>query len=162
MAEEAMAVDFAQRLLIEAHRIIEGEAAERASRLVAGEPEKLVYPPNGGLLPEEFSALQALKGGVALESALRKVLADCAASTLFHVLSQIDAVASPEATAGDWSVIELRPVDEDAPDPSYGMLHDALYETYWNWRDLRRDTGWKLDNLDVPPSNISLQADRDR
>lgn len=157
-----MAVDFARRLLIEAHRIIESEAARRASQLAAGEPADLVYPPNGGLVAEELSALQAMKGGAVLEAALRKVLADCAASTLFHVLSQIDAVGSPEATPGEWLGIELKPADSNTPDPPYGMLHDALYETYWDWRELRRNSEWKLDNLDVPPSNISLQADRER
>ena len=156
-----MALDFAKRLLIEAHRIIEEEAARRASELVSGEQTDVVYPPNGGLVAEERAVLQALKGGVVLEAALRKVFADCAATTLFHVLSQIDAVGSPEVTPGEWLGLQLQPADAGTPDPPYGMLHDALFDTYWDWRELRRNTGWTLDNLDVPPSNISLQRDRE-
>lgn len=123
-------------LFHELHRTIEESATHAVRKLMEGVPE-LTYPPNNGFESDELQALESLPRTSALESALRKIVADAAASPLFHLMSLADGVADfPELKdirKGDQLAVEI-------------MLHDGFYESYWAWRRRRPDPGWKLDN----------------
>ncbi len=122
-------------LFHEMHRTIEETATVTASNLMRGAYD-LTYPPNCGLLPDEAVALQSLMKSPAMESALRKVLADAAAYPMFHLLSIADGVADPP---------DIESVSADDQTAAEMMLHDGFYESYWAWRRRRPDPGWRLD-----------------
>jgi hypothetical protein len=127
-------------LFHELHRSIEESASVAAGHLSRGSYD-LTYPPNCGLSADEVAALQALPKSAALESALRKVIADAAAYPLFHLLSLADGVADP-------------PIITDVPKDGHAtadlMLHDGFNESYWDWRQRRPDPGWRLDTYTDP------------
>ena len=127
-------------LFCELHRSIEESASLAAGNLSRGFCD-LTYPPNCGLSADEVAALQALPKIAALESALRKVIADAAAYPLFHLLSLADGVADPPSIAD---------VSKDEHATNDLMLHDGFYESYWGWRRRRPDPGWRLDTFDGP------------
>ncbi len=105
----------------------------------------LTYPPNGGLTEKENIALQKLKNDQDLKSAMRKILADNSASVLFELFNIIDGTTDPDENLGKWTEICL--VDKtDEIEGNDEMLHDALFEKYWDWREIRPDKKWKLDN----------------
>jgi hypothetical protein len=122
-------------LFHEMHRTIEETATVTVRNLMRGSSD-LTYPPNCGLSSDEIAALQSLKKTPAMETALRKVIADAAAYPIFHLLSIADGVADPpdinEVSADDQTAVEI-------------TLHDGFYESYWAWRRRRPDPGWRLD-----------------
>lgn len=122
-------------LFHEIHRVIEETATVSAQRLVRGSPE-LTYPPNCGFSADEAAAIRSLTQTPAMESALRKIIADAAAYPIFHLLSFADGVADApdigEVAADEQTAVEI-------------MLHDGFYESYWAWRRRRPDPGWRLD-----------------
>jgi hypothetical protein len=126
-------------LMLEVHRAIEESAASAAASLAAGKSGELAYPPNGGVGPEEAGALSRIIGTPELESAFRKVIADASANALFHLLCVVDGVATPEVDPLPWSCYTIAEAGADAP-----MLHDELFESYWEWRS-RRTAAWRLD-----------------
>ena len=132
-------------LLTDLHREIES-VATRAVRVMAGtrETPDLAYPPNGGLTPVESAALASIPGNPALESALRKMVADAAAGAVFHLFCLIDGVADPINYEGTWMPL---PVGK-GKDADGGMLHDQFVDSYWHWRKQRPDPGWLLDNYE--------------
>ena len=133
--------DKVRALLIDMHRAVESIAAKSAAEI--NKPEDgLWYPPNGGLTAEESRALAMLQMSPALEGALRKVIANAAATPLFRLFACLDGVADPEGYSGDWNGLSIGEPLEDHPSE---MLHDEFTESYWSWRALRRDPGWKLD-----------------
>ena len=95
-------------LLLAIHQSIEEEAAGSAKGLLQGRGEEPDYPPNGGFTTEEKEALKLLQNNEVLQSALRKVLASCAAGVVFDLLNLIDGTSVPEH--GDWNGVSL--VDE--------------------------------------------------
>lgn len=126
-------------LCVEANAAVEAAAVEALERLRGrGEP---FYPPNGGLTDEERDALPRLDSAAA-ESAMRKVLADAAASAMFRVFCVIDGVGDPVAFDGAWAAYGIAEAEEDVP-----FLHDGMLDAYWDWRDIRPDPGWRLDML---------------
>jgi hypothetical protein len=45
-------------------------------------------------------------------------------------------------------VIGVMLVDRpDEIEEHWQFLHDAFFETYWDWRAMRRNRTWRLDNL---------------
>ena len=104
----------------------------------------LTYPPNGGLTEKENLALQKLKNDQDLKSAMRKILADNSANVLFDLFNIIDGTTDPDENLGKWTEICL--VDKtDEIEDNEEMLHDELFEKYWDWREIRPDKKWKLD-----------------
>ncbi len=132
-------------LLVECHRLIEESASLTASALVNHSAmQHICYPPNAGLNKAERSALGSIENTPELESALRKVIANAAAAPLFSLFSCIDGVADPSEYDKEWLGLKFsEPTDGD----SQQMLHDDFFETYWRWREIRNNPGWKLDAL---------------
>jgi hypothetical protein len=135
-------------LLVSIHRAIEETVTITVNGLVSGNSnETISYPPNGGLTSAEEGALAELQLNELQISALRKVLADQAASVVFELFSVIDGVSDPNPAPEKWTEVLL--VDKPTHyDGHLEFLHDDLYGTYWDWRSQRDDLGWKLDNLD--------------
>lgn len=134
-----------EALFIEVHRYIEDAATSTAAALRAGRVG-ILYPPNGGLTDAEQAALESLKVTPDLESALRKVIADAASSPLFHLFCLLDGVGTPHQHGEEWVGLALSRMTEDE-EPS-NFLHDEFNDTYWTWRAVRPDPGWKLDTYE--------------
>lgn len=122
----------------EMHRAIEESATDVAQKLTHGQAETC-YPPNGGFSTEELAALKSIPRSGAMESALRKVIADAAAYPVFHLFCLIDGVCDTP------QIEDIQECDQTAVDI---LLHDGLYDSYWAWRRRRPNPGWRLDNYD--------------
>jgi hypothetical protein len=133
-------------VLLELHKAIEETATVTVDQLEAKE-NQLSYPPNCGLSEDELLALRGIVFSPALKTALRKVIADAASYPLFHLFSILDSVADPEYYDEQWlgASLELKTGETHQEE---GLLHDAYYEAYWQWRGVRPDPGWKLDVWD--------------
>lgn len=63
---------------------------------------------------------------------------------LFNI---IDGTSEPDERFGKWT--EICFVDKtDELAENLDFLHDELYEKYWDWRKIRPENGWKLDNFE--------------
>lgn len=127
-------------LLVEMHRLVQ-ESSRAASRAIAKHMIATEYPPpgtKGAWTTRDSKAIAELTLSPAQERALRKLLADHAASVLFQCLSLIDGVSDPELTpVKNWMGLRLvvPTEDEDAE-----MLHDAFFDTYGSYLEaVRRD-----------------------
>jgi len=130
-------------LLLSVHQLIEEQAGAYANDLFQGRALNLDYPPNGGLSVEEAAVLQVVHNNTLLQAALRKVIASCPAETIFGLLNLLDGTSDPEH--GDWGGVLL--IDRPDEEEQRQFLHDAFFETYWDWRAKRRNKNWRLDNL---------------
>jgi len=129
--------------LVAANESIEEYAASYADDLLQGQGITTVYPPNGGLSSEEAGALKLLQGNKLLHSALRKLLAGCAAEVVSDLLNHIDGTTDPNQ--GHWSGVML--VDSPENDGHRDFLHDDFFDAYWDRREIRPDKTWRLDTL---------------
>jgi len=136
-------------LLIEANAQVE-QRADEAARILCGldTVRELTYPPNGGLSFEETRYLESLRQHPEAVAAARKIVADAISAAFFHFLCCIDAVGTPRSYEDPWLPVTLHmPVNESEDEPKdLNMYHSAFFDAYWDWRDLRPDPGWKLDN----------------
>ena len=118
--------------------------AERAARLHSGAGSALhdIAPRNS---PQTPAAWRHRPEAVA---AARKIVADAISAAFFHFLCCIDAVGTPRSYEDPWLPVTLHmPVNESEDEPKdLNMYHSAFFDAYWDWRDLRPDPGWKLDN----------------
>jgi hypothetical protein len=140
-------------MLIEAHRQVE-ESADWAAKLICGdsELEELVYPPNGSLTEDEIRQLDPLRSHPEAVAATRKVVADAIDRALFRFFGLIDAVGNPQDYSGDWFPITLHmPRDDSEEEPEDLDPYQIRFsDSYWDWRAIRPDPGWKRDNWDGP------------
>ena len=130
--------------LVAANQSVEEYATAYADDLLRGQSIEPTYPPNGGFTSAEAEALKLLQGNKVLHSAVRKLLADCAAGVVFDLFNHIDGTTDPKQ--GEWTGVML--VDKPRDDEEYReFLHDDFFGTYWNWREIRPDKTWCLDTL---------------
>ena len=133
-------------LLTSANQSIEEHASGYAEDFLKGQLQESAYPPNGGFSVEEAEALKQFEGNIALHSAMRKLLAGCAANVLFDLFNLIDGTTDPTHMA--WSGQGVILVDKSENDDEHREhLHDEFFDAYWNWRDIRPDKTWRLDML---------------
>lgn len=145
MEELKLGLENEKALMIQLNAEIE-KAAEGMASAVITETVRINYPPNGGLSDDETKALKEVKNIPHIESALRKIIASSSAAAAFHFLNSIDGTGAPDSKFGKWTEVFL--IDRPSGDnPSVPMLHDSLYETYWDWKKLRGEKDWSLDNL---------------
>ena len=124
--------DHRKRLLVELHRILHASASEAVAKLGSSLPADVTYPPNGELGASEEEALRLLKLDGPTRSGLTKVIADAIATTAFHFFCVMDAVGDPEDVVEEpWLRAELSEPDEE----EHPMLHDAFFETYWDYKE---------------------------
>lgn len=134
-------------LLLSLHQSIEESANSSANDIQHGRTNQLInYPPNGGFTEDETIELEKLKNNQILKSALRKVIASSISDTLFELFNIIDGTTDPATEVGEWSEVML--VDFDEENEVDSMLHDEFFETYWDWKEKRNNTNWKLDLID--------------
>lgn len=115
---------------------------------MTGSLDKLInYPPNGNLTKKEVKALEELKGKEDLTSALRKILASATADVFFDIFNVIDGTADPDPDIGNWTEVMIVDKPEDL-DEHADFLHDAFYDTYWDWKEKREDITWSLDDAE--------------
>lgn len=135
-------------LMLTLHQKIEEQAEYISNKLFIGNNENLLtYPPNCGLTESEKESLKQLKENPILKSALRKVFADNSANVIFDLLNIVDGTTDPDEEFGDWTEISFVDKTEEIAENAE-MLHDNFFSTYWNWKDLRPNKNWKLDNID--------------
>lgn len=127
------------------HQKIEEFAHYASEKLEKGETDDLMtYPPNCGFTDKEQRALEKLKSDPELKSALRKVFADSSAAVIFELFNYLDGTTEPDDNLGKWTGITLVD-DTDLIEPNGEMLHDSFYSSYWDWKEIRPNTGWALD-----------------
>lgn len=142
-----MPVDKATReaFLVDVHRYIEEQATKAAEILCRlRPPDAIAYPPNGGLTRDEELALSSSGALGSDVSAYRKIVADAIASAFFRFFAVVDAVGEPVSFSGPWLPLTFEVAGDDSDE---SMLHDEFFDTYWDWRELRPDPGWRLDKL---------------
>jgi len=137
-----------ETLMLTIHQKIEEYADFLATRIEEGNPiEHVTYPPNNGFTDKEIESLHLLKNKPELKSAIRKLVADNIAGVFFDFFNFIDGTGDQNPDLGKWT--ELALVDKDKSiDPPVYMYHDKFFETYWDWRKIRKDKDWKLDNYE--------------
>jgi hypothetical protein len=137
-------------LLVDINHDIE-EYAEAAVKNIIEDKnfERLTYPPNWGFTDAEKEALAKLGNDEHLKNALRKIIADSASGVIFNLLNSIDGTGDPRYNQNAWTGVKLVDAKEDKnAEPFTDILHDAFYETYWEWRKLRGGKEWKLDTYE--------------
>lgn len=133
-------------LFLQIHKTIEETADKVATGLVDHSSADLIsYPPNGGLTESEINSLKTIKTDDNIKSGLRKIIADSCATVVFDILSNIDGVTDPETDFDKWKGIKLVDNSDDIEESNDLMLHDKLYDSYWDWRKRRENDEWKLD-----------------
>ncbi len=135
-------------LMIELNRIIERIADDKAKAIVTGKiMDSLVYPPNNGFNIKESEIIKKLITNDKDEvNAIRKVLADSIACGMFDLLNLLDGTSDPEQDSWEKDGITIIDKDDSIED-SNEMLHDALFEKYWDWKKIRNQE-WKLDTIE--------------
>lgn len=135
-----------KRLLVAVHQSIEESADSLAEKIAKGDSPTITYPPNGGLSADERDALKTLTGGPSVQTGLRKLIADAAASVVFDLFNYVDGTADPPGE-DYWGTFHIGTMTKEEARAQV-FLHDAFYETYWEWRNSRANKGWYLDTLD--------------
>ncbi len=126
-------------LFIEIHKTAERVTLEALD--FSSIPSQL-YPPEGGMTPEERLALQSLNLSPAAKSGLAKIIRHASITPVFDLLTLIDGVADPEI--GDFKPwlgirLSLNSVDDtDDTGNSHMMWHDELYDSYWAYKDYKQ------------------------
>lgn len=140
----------AKALLLDTHQDIEEYADVLVTKILEEKDfDFLAYPPNCGLTEAEKEELKKLDNNESLKSALRKVIADSSAGVVFNMLNLFDGTGFPKNNEEGWTGVKLIDEEqEDRSEPVDDWLHDKFYETYWDWKELRGDKGWKLDLID--------------
>ncbi|MBX3241320.1 MAG: hypothetical protein KIT80_17555 [Chitinophagaceae bacterium] len=65
------------------------------------------------------------------------------------MLNLLDGTGSPKLHCDKWTGVKLIDEEFDEDDePFADTLHDCFFETYWEWKKVRGDKGWKLDTYD--------------
>lgn len=131
-------------LLTNCHRFIEENAVATTQYLVDKKVNQvLFYPPDCGLNEAENAAIASIDwGNNALQSALRKILANNSASVLFDLFNIIDGISEPDE---DWTGVHIIDNTAENETENRDFLHDEFMATYWDWRTKRTETAWKLD-----------------
>ncbi|WP_431127612.1 hypothetical protein [Flagellimonas flava] len=140
----------AKILMLDIHQDIEEYANATVEQILDNkEFDFLPYPPNGGLTENEICALKKLENNPDLKSGLRKIIADNTAGVLFNLFNLIDGTGHPKNDdKNEWNDLKL--VDEDWNENEEVVddwLHDKFFASYWDWKDKRTETEWKLDNI---------------
>ena len=136
-------------LFLQIHKTIEETADRVAASLTNHSADDLIsYPPNGGLTESENESLRTIGTDKHLASGLRKIIADSCATVIFDILANIDDVKAPDIDTDKWKGIKLVDNADDVEPPNDLMLHDKLYDSYWEWRKRRENKDWKLDNYE--------------
>lgn len=133
-------------LLLQMHRSIEEAATQMAAQVVSSNVPSLNYPPNSGFSEAEVNAIGNLKAIPGMESALRKVIANAASQPLYKLACILDGIADPADYKGKWLGARIKPVSPTSDeDEAEQLWRDNIYESYWEWRRIRPDPGWRLD-----------------
>jgi hypothetical protein len=144
-----VSTDNLNTLFLQLHKTIDETADRVATSLTNHSADDLInYPPNGGLNDLEIESLQTIGTDENLKNGLRKIIADSCATVLVNMLVLIDDVGDPDIDKEKWKGIKLVDNSEEVEAPNDLMLHDKLYESYWDWRKRRNTKDWKLDNYE--------------
>ncbi len=139
-----LSVDNRERICIEMNKIIEQETVNTVNYLFSGLKGEILYPPNGGLTSEETQVMLQLRLEESQRRPLLKVIADTVAGAFFTLLNLIDGTGQPKT--GGWKGDGVALIDSPKDYEGGQMLHDGLFEKYWDWKAMRKEN-WKLDNL---------------
>lgn len=100
-------------------------------------PSKKLTWEEFNLTEEEVYALKSQSFSPESISAIQKIVRDNIMLAFHDAFSLLDGVSDPTVEESDdiWVGLRLADVQEDEEDESEMMLHDELYETYWDWLD---------------------------
>jgi hypothetical protein len=140
----------AKILMLEMHQDIEEYADQTVKEIfVKKEFDFLTYPPNCGLTDNEINELKKLADNSDLISGLRKIIADNSGGVLFNLFNLIDGTTNPKNDDNnEWTDLKLIDEEWDGKEEIVDdWLHDKFYATYWDWKDIRPEKDWQLDNV---------------
>ena len=132
-APEPMTPIEIRRMMVGLHGLIESYA-DHAVRSIINQDITLVYPPNHTVTEAECRALHRLNLSPDARSALKKIIANTTAETVFSLLNYVDGTTDPPGDE-DWDTYCI--VRRDEFENGGEMLHDLLFETWWEWKDTR-------------------------
>jgi hypothetical protein len=130
---EPITDDRLRRLMVALHGAIAESSASCAGKLADGSVDAdLAYPPGATLAGDELAALRALAIDEHAAQGLQKVVADSMSLAFFIFFNLMDATGDPaDGVEGTWLGAELaEPTLDYRP-----MLHDAFFETYWDFAE---------------------------
>ncbi|GAB3935366.1 hypothetical protein [Mucilaginibacter myungsuensis] len=121
-------------LLVNINKLISNYANATIEQIFNNDLD-LTFPPNTELNDLEKAELKELNNYAHLKNALKKILTDNSAGVMFGLMNLIDGTTDPEVMAEDWTGVQFSDIDHDNDREAFeDMLHDSLYEKYWNWK----------------------------
>ena len=130
--------------MIQLNAEINDAATNIAHKIVNDEIKNVLsYPPSpDDLLSEnEIEALKEIQKIPFAEVALKKIIAEGVATAFFGLLNSIDGTDDPKKEFGEWKGVALIDRSFVDGDPYDFMLHDAMFEMYWEWKNLKEKNG---------------------
>jgi hypothetical protein len=119
-------------ILADVHRAIEESAPSVVDSIGVTEECSISYSPGEELSEIELDSISRLQLDPVARNALRKLIRDACCHPVFHLFSLLDGVADPTVIKlEEWYGGELG----SNPEGDREMLHDALYESYWDCHD---------------------------
>lgn len=131
--------DMRERLMLEVHEVM-----ERYSEI-----EEFLKKPRESYVWDEFSLgekeLQAIEHTNLSKEAItgiEKYMKQCIMDSFFDIFTIMDGVGDPDFTYGQddkmWFGIRLSETTVDDEEEYDMMLHDQLYDIYWEWLELKK------------------------
>jgi|GEM_PF-6904624 len=115
-------------LLADTHKTIDQYSEESAESIGSGSFDP-VYPPGVSVSPEHLNALASINLNKAQLEAVKILLKDLCANTVFDLLSKIDGVADPVGYESEsiWLGLCLKEKQEGQDEE---LLHNMFMDTY--------------------------------
>ena len=137
-------------LLIDLNQDIEEYADDTVKKIIQDKDfDYLTYPPNNGFTDLEKQELNKLDNNEHLKNALRKVIANNSAGIIFNMFNLFDGTGGPKHMNNEWTGVKLVDEESFANEIEFQEnLHDAFFETYWEWKKIRGSKNWKLDTFE--------------
>lgn len=116
-------------VVLEAHRLIEAAVDDALEKLRVGlQADAISYPPGVTIDPLAIEALGMWQPKDAALEAMRALITDACASSMFGMFALLDGVADPEVRdVGTWLGADLIAIKDDE---DREMLHDMFFETW--------------------------------
>lgn len=114
--------------------MIQAAADQTLEKLRTGvRSNAIAYPPGATISSHQVEALAACSLGEDALAALRALVTDACASTVFQLLALLDGVADPEVRPSEqWLGADIVAIDDEE---DREMLHDAFMDAWWAFQE---------------------------
>jgi len=137
-------MDTRKAMFIEMHKLIHEHS--QISHKLANPPKEAVWE-ELNLTDEEASSLRKENLSPASLTAIEKIVKDNMMGLFFDFLCLVDGVSDPDdieiENDGVWLGLQIKPkhllseeeLEEEENEDSELMLHDEVYDSYWDWKE---------------------------